>query len=120
MGFKVAFTQPAIADLSGLVGFIARDNPQAAERFGYEIIAKAEKLDAFPLLGRVVPEFKANNIREIIHRPYRIVYRVSEEHKLIKSCACGTRPEASQDSMNDFTQRAAGRTPVQQNPAREL
>jgi addiction module RelE/StbE family toxin len=84
MGFKIVFTKPAIADLAGLVAFIARDNPQAAERFGYEIIAKAEKLDAFPLLGRAVPEFKIENIREVIHRPYRIVYRVREEQKLIE------------------------------------
>ena len=42
MGFKIVFTKPAIADLEGLVSFIARDNPQAAERFGYEIIAKVE------------------------------------------------------------------------------
>ena len=84
MGFKIVFTKPAITDLSGLVSFIARDNPQAAERFGFEIIEKAEKLDQFPLLGRVVPEFKIENLREIIHRPYRIVYRVREERGVIE------------------------------------
>jgi len=84
MGFKIAFTKPAVAGLEGLVSFIARDNPQAAERFGYAIIEKAEKLDGFALLGRVVPEFKIENIREIIHRPYRIVYRVQEQQNLIE------------------------------------
>ncbi|MCL4788999.1 MAG: type II toxin-antitoxin system RelE/ParE family toxin [Verrucomicrobia bacterium] len=84
MGCKIVFTKPAIADLKGLVSFIARDNPQAAERFGYVIIARAEKLDQFPLLGRVVPEFKMETIREIIHRPYRIVCRVREEQNLIE------------------------------------
>ena len=84
MGFKIVFTKLAIADLSGLVTFIARDNPEAAEQFGCEIIEKTEKLDAFPFLGRVVPEFKIENIREIIHRPYRIVYRVREGQKLIE------------------------------------
>lgn len=84
MGFKIVFTKPAIADLEGLVSYIARDDPRAAEQFGYEIIAKAERLDAFPLLDRVVPEFKIENIREIIHRPYRIVYRVHEEQNLVE------------------------------------
>jgi len=84
MGFKIVFTQPAIGDLQGLVAYIARDNPQAAEQFGYQIIAKAESLVASPLLGRVVPEFKSENIREIIHGPYRIVYRVREELTLIE------------------------------------
>jgi toxin ParE1/3/4 len=84
MGFKIVFTKPAIADLEGLVKFISRDNPQAAEQFGYAIIGKAEMLNEFPLLGRVVPEFKMENIREIVHRPYRIVYRVRKEQKLIE------------------------------------
>ena len=84
MGFRIVFTKPAIADLEGLVSFIRRDNPQAAEQFGYAIIGKAEKLNEFPFLGRMVPEFKIENIREIIHRPYRIVYRVREERQLIE------------------------------------
>ena len=84
MGFKIVFTRPAIADLEGLVSFIARDNPRAAQRFGYAIIEKAEKLNDFPFLGRVVPEFEIENLREIIHRPYRIIYRVREEQELIE------------------------------------
>jgi addiction module RelE/StbE family toxin len=84
MGFKIVFTKPAIADLAGLVKFIRRDNPQAAKQFGYAIVEKAEKLNEFPLLGRVVPEFKIETIREILHRPYRIVYRVREEQKTIE------------------------------------
>ena len=84
MGFKIVFTKPAIADLDGLVTFISRDNPQAAELFGYAIIGKAEKLGEFPLLGRVVPEFKIECLRETIHRPYRVVYRVREERELIE------------------------------------
>lgn len=84
MGFKIVFTKPAILDLESLVSFIARDNPQAAEQFGYAIIQKAETLNDFPFLGRVVPEFKIETIREVIHRPYRIVYRVSEEQKMIE------------------------------------
>ena len=84
MGFKVVFTKLGIADLGGLVSFISRDNPQAAEQFGYAIIGKVEKLEGFPFLGRAVPEFKNETIREIIHRPYRIVYRVRDEQKLVE------------------------------------
>lgn len=78
MGFKIVFTEPAIADLQNLVTFIARDNPSAESKLGYELIEKAKKLEVFPFSGRVVPEFKIDNLREVIHRPYRIVYRVSE------------------------------------------
>jgi toxin ParE1/3/4 len=84
MGFQIVITKPAIADLEALVAFIGRDNPEAAERFGYELIDKAENLRTFPFLGRVLPEFKTENLREVIHRPYRIIYRVQEDRKLIE------------------------------------
>jgi addiction module RelE/StbE family toxin len=84
MGFKIVFTKPAITDLNEIVSFISRDNSQVAERFGYTIIEKTEPLAEFPLIGRVVPEFKVPSIREIIHRPYRIIYRVREEQKVIE------------------------------------
>jgi addiction module RelE/StbE family toxin len=84
MGFKIDFTKPAVADLGGIVRFISRDNPTAAEKTGFTLIETAEKLSEFPFVGRVVPEFKIETLREIIHRPYRIVYRVREEQKTIE------------------------------------
>ena len=68
MGFEVVFTKPAIADLEALVTFISRDNPWAAEQFGSAIIEKAEQLSGFPFLGRVVPEFRIEDIREVIRK----------------------------------------------------
>jgi len=84
MGVKIVFTKPAITDLGGLVRFNARNDPQAAERLGFAIIAKTKTLVEFPWLGRVVPEFKIETIREIIHRPYRIVYRVDDGQKMVE------------------------------------
>ena len=70
--------------MGGLVRFIASNEPQAAERLGFAIIAKTKTLIEFPRLGRIVPEFKIETIREIIHRPYRIVYRVDDDQKLVE------------------------------------
>lgn len=84
MGFKIAFTKPALEDIEALVAFIARDNPHAAEQFGYALVDKADSLAEHPFLGRVVPEFKIESIREIVHRPYRIIYRVHTEKRLIE------------------------------------
>ena len=47
--------------------------------FGYELISETDRLQEFPELGRIVPEYRDDNIREIIFRPYRIVYRVDHE-----------------------------------------
>jgi addiction module RelE/StbE family toxin len=84
MGFKIVFTNPAIADLKTITEYIARNNPVAAEKHGFELIAKTEPLAQFPFLGRSVPEFKIAEIREVIHGSYRIVYRVREDIQAIE------------------------------------
>ena len=71
-------------DLRSIVTFIRSDSPSRAESFGYRLILEAEKLRSFPRRGRVVPEFRDEAIREIIVRPYRIIYRVSEERRALE------------------------------------
>jgi toxin ParE1/3/4 len=39
-----------------------------------EILDRIEKLTNNPDIGRVVPEFTSDNIRESIHKPFRVVY----------------------------------------------
>jgi len=33
----------------------------------------------FPMSGRKVPEYELENIREIIEKPYRIIYRIRKD-----------------------------------------
>lgn len=40
------------------------------------MIAATERLVPFPESGRIVPEFETPAIREVVLRPYRIVYRL--------------------------------------------
>ena len=84
MDFQVFVTEIANEDLAGLVRFIARDKPMAAERFGLAILEKLKLLRQHPMVGRVVPERGDPNLREIIHHPYRIVYRVREREQLVE------------------------------------
>jgi toxin ParE1/3/4 len=82
MAYKLIWSPAARDDLHDIVVFIARENPNRAMSFGYELISETDRLQTFPELGRVVPEYRNDNIREIIFRPYRIVYRVNHEAKL--------------------------------------
>jgi toxin ParE1/3/4 len=43
------------------------------------IVALTRMLDKFPLVGRKVPEFEDENLREVIAYSYRIIYRVAAE-----------------------------------------
>jgi len=82
MAYKLIWSPAARDDLHDIVVFIARDNPERAMSFGYQLISETDRLQTFPRLGRVVPEYENEDLREIILRPYRIVYRVNHERKV--------------------------------------
>lgn len=101
MGFTVVLSRIAIRDLTEIVAYLGRDNPSAAKRVGHSLVAQLRKLEDFPRIGRIVPEFKIETLREIIHAPYRIVYQVNDSTESIAVArfwhsARGT-PELSDD-----------------------
>jgi toxin ParE1/3/4 len=66
-----------------LLTCIARDNPEKAAEFGYRLVFKVDFLAEFPGMGRRVPEHKRADVRELILRPYRIVYQVQENERIV-------------------------------------
>lgn len=84
MGIPIFFSPRAAQDLEEIVAYIAIDNPIAAERIGRELVAHVYVLEDHPRLGKVVPEVKVETLREILKRPYRIVYRFIEEEPAIE------------------------------------
>lgn len=48
----------------------------AAERFVREVLEIIDQAGAFPELGRVVPEFGSDRIRERFVAHYRVLYRI--------------------------------------------
>ncbi|MGA9779261.1 MAG: type II toxin-antitoxin system RelE/ParE family toxin [Verrucomicrobiia bacterium] len=83
MGWKIIIAPSAQSDLADIVRYIARHNPDAAARLGYELITRVENLTNFPEIGRTVPEFKQPNLREVICRSYRIIYRLRRDEQRI-------------------------------------
>ena len=63
----IGLGESAIADL---------EVPEVGERLLREVVLQVERLADFPESGRVVPEFGLAPLREIIHPPFRIVYRL--------------------------------------------
>ena len=82
MAYKLIWSPAARDDLHDIVMFIARDDSDRAMSFGYELISEIDRLREFPESGRIVPEYRNAVIREIIFRPYRIVYRVHPDSKV--------------------------------------
>ncbi|MBI2814617.1 MAG: type II toxin-antitoxin system RelE/ParE family toxin [Opitutae bacterium] len=56
---------------------IAADNQAAALRTGQDILESTRLLGDFPQAGRILPEEGRDSVREIIHRPYRVIYELS-------------------------------------------
>jgi toxin ParE1/3/4 len=76
MGCKVILTPQSLEDLRDIVAFIAQANSERARSFGNELIDHALTLAELPERGRLVPEISEPGVREIIHRPYRIIYEI--------------------------------------------
>ena len=83
MDYKIVLAPRAIDDLRDIVLYISPDRPEAARRLGFALIERTKILALFPQTGRVVPEFNDPSIRELILRPYRIVYRVDDAQRVI-------------------------------------
>jgi plasmid stabilization system protein ParE len=78
MGRKIAifFAASALADLEEILDYYQEQAvPQVGQRLVSGILADIELLAAQPEMGRVVPEFELDLLRELILPPFRIVYR---------------------------------------------
>ncbi len=70
------FAKTAILDLEAIRDYYQEQQvPEVGERFLQEIIVLIESLLTHPDRGRIVPEFNQPLLRELIHPPFRIVYR---------------------------------------------
>jgi toxin ParE1/3/4 len=84
MAYKLIWSPVSRDDLFDIVRFISRDSPQRAESFALRLIGQTDILQEHPEIGRSLPEHRDPAIREIIYRPYRIVYRVDHDRKSVE------------------------------------
>ena len=84
MDFKVFLSDDALSDLERIVAYIAPHNAIAAERMGNQLLDAALSLRTFPERGRMVPEFGRPEVREIIFRSYRIIYRINQTDRSLE------------------------------------
>ena len=71
---KVIWTDQAIHDLDNIGEYIAKDSPRYASLTVERLFHSTDILKTQPKLGRIVPEFNEDTIRELIYKSYRLVY----------------------------------------------
>jgi addiction module RelE/StbE family toxin len=76
---RVHWTHTAIAHLLAIYERIAQDSPLYAQRMIDRLTRRSEQIAVFPQSGRMVPEYEAPDLREVIERPYRIIYRIKAD-----------------------------------------
>ena len=79
---KVKWTNVALDDLRAIYDYVAQDSPKYADRLMDKIIERVDVLERHPRIGRKVPEFDNDLIRELIERSYRIIYRIELEENI--------------------------------------
>ncbi len=75
----VKWTDEALENLWEIEKFVGRDKSNKAESFVNNLIEKGESIAWNPHIGRMVPEISNPEIRELIVKKYRIIYRVHEQ-----------------------------------------
>ena len=88
---KIHWTVGARRDLHEIINYIADDSPAYAINFAERIILAVDRLETFPKLGRIVPEYQDTNVRELIVGNYRVVYRIQGDHIGIAAIAHASR-----------------------------
>ncbi len=73
----ITFSQKALLQIEDIVRFIAADKPGAAQQWAHGVQQAVRNLKAFPYLGRQVPEYSIDTLRELLYGEYRIVYQVN-------------------------------------------
>ncbi len=76
---RVFWTENAIAQLLDIYEYIANDSPIYARNTVDLLTRRSMQIAHFPRSGRIVPEYDADDVREIIEGPYRIIYLIKED-----------------------------------------
>jgi plasmid stabilization system protein ParE len=91
MDRQVVWTDPAWDDLEAAANYIARDSEHYAAAFVQEVRDAAGSLSAMAERGLVVPELRDTSIRELLVRPYRLIYRLHPHEVTILAIVHGAR-----------------------------
>lgn len=60
--------------------YIKKDSEYYANKTIADIYKKIENLKLFPSMGRYIPEFNSKEIRELIYKSYRIIYKFDSKN----------------------------------------
>ena len=88
---QVSWTESALDDVRDITEFVAKDSPAYAERLAGKLVEAPRRLAQLPRSGSIVPEFRRDTIREVLVRPYRIIYQIRDDDSFVVAVIHGSR-----------------------------
>lgn len=73
---KVVWTPLARRRLAEIEAYIATDRPKAAREVAARLVKRSHTLRQPPLTGRRLTQYPNDDIRELLDRPFRLIFRV--------------------------------------------
>ena len=80
---KITWSPLAVDQVRDIASYIALDKPSAAVQWAEKIFNSVEMLHDNPESGRIVPEVKRKEIRELVQGNYRVIYKIKIKDKEI-------------------------------------
>ena len=78
MDKEIVWTRKALCDLKDVFDYIQKDSQYYATSTTNELLNKVQLLKSSPLLGKMVPEFDDTDLRELLHKKYRVIYKLEK------------------------------------------
>jgi toxin ParE1/3/4 len=77
---EVIWTETALKNLRDITNYVAEDSPLKADKLAVRLSEAPNILEHTPRIGRRVPEFAQDHIRELVTvRPYRLIYVIRDD-----------------------------------------
>jgi plasmid stabilization system protein ParE len=97
---RLIWAPVALEQAEAALDYIAQDRPAAAARWLDGLFQRVDVLRDLPEQGRLVPEARRRDLRELIYGSYRVIYRVRQEEVsilLVRHSRQHLDPEELQD-----------------------
>ncbi|HBD94209.1 MAG: hypothetical protein A2015_10090, partial [Spirochaetes bacterium GWF1_31_7] len=75
---KLIWSEKAIISLELIAEYISKDSLFYAKETIRKIRSLTRKLKDFPYLGSIVPEYDRPDIKQLIYKSYRIIYKIDD------------------------------------------
>jgi len=98
---EVIWAPSALDDIDSIAKYIAADSAEMASLFIDRLIEATDRLEQFPLSGRIIPEINNPDCREVIYGAYRIMYRMEGDEVWITGVIHGARDWTQERPSND-------------------